>query len=313
MHQLFIEVLRAAAWLGIFALVFVPLERLFAVHPQALWRRGIGLDIAYYFLSVLLPGVLLAVPLGGVAWCAQHMIPPGLRAATAALPFWATLPISLVSSEVAYYWYHRLSHRIPWLWRFHAIHHSATEIDFLVNTRAHPLDLMLGRLCGLTPLYLLGLGAPAGGAGGGIPAAVALAGALWSYFIHANLRWRFGALENLLATPAFHHWHHALGGAETSNYAATLPWLDRIFGTYQLPRRDWPQHYGIAAALPDSLAGQLAYPLRGLRAAAPPSATPPGRPPTPGRDATEAPGPPSSALPSWPKDRSTQRAATPSS
>ena len=92
-----------------------------------------------------------------------------------------------------------------------------------------------------------------------MPVLVGLFGILWGFFIHANLRWRFGPLEWLISTPAFHHWHHTLNGPINRNYASTLPWLDWIFGTYYLPK-DFPEAYGIEARLPESLLGQLAYP-----------------------------------------------------
>ena len=256
-----IDILRVASWLGILAVVFIPLERVFGVRSQRVLRQGIGTDLCYYFLSSLLPGLLLAAPLGVLAWCAHRAVPASLHAATAALPLWATVLFSLVASEAGYYWYHRMSHTVPFLWRFHSIHHSASEVDFLVNTRAHPVDMMLGRFCGLAPLYLLGVGGPLGTSGSVVPTVVALTGMVWSFFIHANLRWRFGPLEWLVSTPAFHHWHHTLAASGTCNYASTLPVLDRIFGTYRLPRSDWPARYGIDAVLPNSLAAQLAYPF----------------------------------------------------
>ncbi len=122
--------------------------------------------------------------------------------------------------------------------------------------------MVFGRFCGLVPIYVLGLGGPVGPAGSLVPVLVTLFGTLWGFFIHANLRWRFGPLEWLITTPAFHHWHHTLTGPINRNYASTLPWLDWIFGTHYLPRDEWPAAYGIEAKLPDSLAGQLAYPLR---------------------------------------------------
>ena len=68
-------------------------------------------------------------------------------------------------------------------------------------------------------------------------------------------------MEWLISTPAFHHWHHTRTGPLNRNYASTLPWIDRLFGTHYLPRDQWPSSYGIRTKLPDSLAGQLAYPL----------------------------------------------------
>jgi hypothetical protein len=84
---------------------------------------------------------------------------------------------------------------------------------------------------------------------------------MWGFFIHANLRWRFGPLEWLISTPAFHHWHHTLNGPINRNYASTLPWLDWIFRTHYLPSDAWPEAYGIKAEMPESLVEQLAYPL----------------------------------------------------
>ena len=195
------------------------------------------------------------------------------------MPLWARVIAGLVAGEIGYYWGHRWSHEIPILWRFHSIHHSAEEIDFLVNTRAHPIDMVFGRLCGLVPIYVLGLGGPfnaaasavPGGAEGGVvavaaegslvPVIVTLIGTVWGFFIHANVRWRFGPLEWLISSPAFHHWHHTRSGPINHNYASTLPWLDRIFGTHYLPRNELPTSYGLDAPMPDHLVDQLFYPL----------------------------------------------------
>ena len=95
--------------------------------------------------------------------------------------------------------------------------------------------MVFGRLCGLVPIYLLGLGGPTGPEGTTVPVVVALIGSVWGYFIHANLRWRFGPLEWLVSTPMFHHWHHTRSGPINRNYASTLPWFDWIFGSLYLP------------------------------------------------------------------------------
>ena len=120
------------------------------------------------------------------------------------------------------------------------------------------------------PIYVLGLGGPIGTTGSLVPIIVTLIGTLWGFFIHANVRWRFGPLEWLISTPAFHHWHHTKAGPFNRNYSSTLPWLDWIYGTLHLPA-EWPTEYGIKAKIPDSLAGQLAYPWM---APAPTSSTP---------------------------------------
>ena len=257
LQESLMTVLRLCAWLSILVVIFVPLERLFAAHPQKILRRGIATDLGYYFLSSLLPAVLLSLPIGLLAWAANRAVPGRFLEAAAALPLWARVLAGLVAGEIGYYWGHRWSHEIPFLWRFHSIHHSAEEIDFLVNTRAHPIDMVFSRFCGLVPIYVLGLGGPSGSTA---PVLATLIGTVWGFFIHANLRWRFGPLEWLISTPAFHHWHHTRTGPINRNYASTLPWLDRLFGTHHLPK-EWPESYGIKAKIPDTLAEQLAYPL----------------------------------------------------
>lgn len=254
-------VLRLSVWLAILVMLFVPLERLFAVHPHNILRKEIATDLGYYFLNSLLPAILLSVPAAALAWTVHRVIPDGFLAWTASLPLWARAMAGLVAGEVGYYWGHRLSHEIPFLWRFHSIHHSAEQMDFLVNTRAHPLDMVFSRFFGLVPIYALGLAGPVGPAGSTVPVIVTLISTTWGFFIHANIRWRFGPLEWLVSTPVFHHWHHAQDGPMNRNYSSTLPWIDWIFRTHHLPKNQWPTSYGIDAKLPDSLAGQLIYPL----------------------------------------------------
>lgn len=238
---------RLCAWLALLAALFVPLERLFALYPQAVFRRAIWADLGFYFLNSLLPGFVLGLPLGLLA-SGVHAALPGVVQAAESLPLWARLCLGLLVGEIGAYWGHRLTHVVPFLWQFHAVHHDAEHMDWLVNTRSHPVDMVFTRLCTLAPLYALGLGGPATLANSTVPALVLVIGSLWGFFVHANLRWRFGVLEHLVATPAFHHWHHTKEGPINRNYSSTLPWLDRVFGTYHLPREQWPDSYGITEA-----------------------------------------------------------------
>lgn len=258
-----LQLFRLCVWLVLLTVIFAPLERLFALHPRKLFRRAILTDILYYFLSSLLPSFLLSVPLALVAWSVHRLIPTAFTAAVAGWPAWLRISAALIIGDIGFYWGHRWSHEIPLLWRFHAVHHSAEDLDFLVNTRAHPVDMVFTRLCGLIPLYVLGLAAPMRGSVSLIPILVLLLGTAWGFFIHANLRWRLGALEYLVATPAFHHWHHTNDGPAyvNKNFAPLLPWVDRIFGTLYLPAKERPTRYGIDQSLPPSLLGQLLHPF----------------------------------------------------
>ncbi len=189
---------------------------------------------------------------------------PNVIGATVALwPTWTRATLAMIVGEIGFYWGHRWSHEVPLLWQFHAIHHSPEHVDWLVNTRAHPVDMVFTRLCGFIPLYILGLAAPLAGSAGAIPMLVLLLGITWGFFVHANLRWRFGPLEWVLATPAFHHWHHTNDGPDyvDKNYAPLLPGIDCLFGTFYLPKSKRPSRYGTDHPVPSGLFGQLLEPF----------------------------------------------------
>jgi sterol desaturase/sphingolipid hydroxylase (fatty acid hydroxylase superfamily) len=257
------QIFRLCIWLVVLAAIFTPLERLFSLHPKKIFRKAILTDLGYYFISSLAPSILLSIPLAFIAWVVHKYVPTGFTAAIAAWPVGLKIFAALIVGEVGSYWGHRWSHEIPFLWRFHAIHHSAEHLDFLVSTRAHPVDMVFTRLCELIPLYILGLASPVGKTGSLIPVLVILIGTIWSFFIHANVRWRFGALEWLIATPAFHHWHHTNDGPAyiNKNYAPLWPWVDVIFGTMYLPKDRQPASYGIDEPMSPILIGQLIGPF----------------------------------------------------
>jgi sterol desaturase/sphingolipid hydroxylase (fatty acid hydroxylase superfamily) len=276
-----LEVFKLALWLGVLAAVFVPLERAFALRPAKAWRAGLATDLAYYFLSSLLPAALMALPLALLTAAGHKLMPAAWLHEIASLPFAARFTVALVVGEIGAYWGHRWSHEIPCLWRFHALHHSAAHMDWLVHTRAHPVDMVFVRLCSLAPLAFFGLLPAAGGAK--LALGVAIATTFWGFFVHANLRWRLGPFEYLLATPAFHHWHHSRTEPINRNYATTLPCLDLLFGSFHLPRH-WPGAYGIDPPVPDGLGEQLMAPLAPTRSLQPMS-TPPGAASQPPRGA----------------------------
>lgn len=263
------EMLRLSALLLVLLVLFGSIERLWPVRRQPLVRQAFGIDVAYYFLSGMLPKFALLLAMSMLAAILhQFDVYQDLYEAVAAWPVALRLGVAVIVGEMGAYWGHRLSHQIPWLWRFHVIHHSSQEIDWLVNTRAHPVDLLFTRLCGYVPLYLLGLAQPSSNSVDLVPLLVSLLGTVWGFFIHANLRWRFGPLEWLVSTPAFHHWHHTLSNHINKNYAAMLPLVDKLFGTLYLPKA-WPAKYGTDTPVPDTMAAQLLEPLQPEQASQP--------------------------------------------
>jgi sterol desaturase/sphingolipid hydroxylase (fatty acid hydroxylase superfamily) len=262
LQALLMSAARSGAWLLLVTLLFLPLEHAFALHARAFFRKSLPQDLAYFFINALVPGLLLAIPLSLTVAAAHLIVPYKMQAAVATWPLWQRILAGLVVGEIGFYWGHRMSHEIPFLWRFHSIHHGEQHVYFLTSSRAHPIDNAFIRLCGLVPACLLGVASPLAPNGSVVPALIVLVATLWGFFIHANLRWRLGPLEWLIATPGFHHWHHVLGGQRDCNYASMLPVIDRLFGTCHLPAHEWPERYGIETTLPESLSGQLLYPLR---------------------------------------------------
>ena len=262
LSDIMLSVARLLVWLLLLAAIFVPLERWFAVGPAKVLRPGLRADLAYYFINGVVPVLALGVPLAAVAWAARRMMPAGVTVAFAHLPSGMRVFAALAVAEVGLYWGHRWCHEVPLLWRFHVIHHSPRHLDWLVNSRGHPVDFIFTRLCGLVPLYGLGLAAPLHGDPGSVAFLVMLLGPAWGFFIHANLGWRFGPLEWLIASPAFHQWHHANDNPAVinKNYAPMFPWVDRIFGTLYLPPSR-PAVYGTDTAVSPNLGRQLTDPF----------------------------------------------------
>ena len=272
-----VELLRLVIWLVLLAAVFVPIERMFGLRAREIFRKGLLTDLGYYFLSSLAPSLVMSLPLAAVAWLGHRVVPAAVLGMIASWPLWLRIAVSLLLGEVGFYWGHRWSHEVPWLWRFHAVHHSPEHLDFLVNTRAHPVDMVFTRMCGLVPLYVVGLGAPARGSASLIPVLIVLAGTVLGFFIHANVRWRFGVLEQVVATPAFHHWHHTNDGPAVinKNYSPMLPVVDRLFGTLHLPAGEQTRTYGIDQAMGRTMGSQLVTPFLPAHRAVVPAAEAP--------------------------------------
>ncbi len=260
LHTLALSVLRTSAWLGITIVLFAPLEYFFAVRKERFFHKGWTTNLGWYFVNSVVTVALLAPPLALLATIVHAVLPASVTGAAAALPLWARMIAAMVVGEIGFYWGHRWSHEFPLLWRFHAVHHSAEHMNFLVNTRAHPVDMLFTRLCGMVLLFATGLATTVGSKPDLVPMLVLLIGTLWSFFIHANLRWRLGPLEWVLSSPAFHHWHHTRDDHQDHNYASMLPVFDRIFGTHYVPKH-WPAAYGTATPMPPGVVGQLLEPL----------------------------------------------------
>ncbi|MEG8064834.1 sterol desaturase family protein [Xanthomonas hortorum pv. gardneri] len=242
------------------ALVFVPLERYLGKRRISPLRPGWHTDIGYFFMSHVLVQFILILVTASTSSIAGLAAFPALKAAIQSLPVWGQFLIAVFVADMAQASLHRAYHNIPWLWRFHAVHHSSREMDWLAGSRIHFVEIVLTRSAVLLPLLILGFSTPA------VNAYVILVG-LQAVLANSNLGLRFGWLEYVLVLPRYHHWHHARQQDYIDvNYAIHLPLVDMLMGTFKLPpsRDAWPQEYGVMKleTVPKGLMRQHLMPFR---------------------------------------------------
>lgn len=239
----------------VFALVFVPLERAFPLKPgQRVLRAGWTTDVAYFFVNHVGIQLLTFLSLWPAMALAQALGMDGVSRLVASQPIWLQVLELMLLADLVQYWVHRTFHRLPWMWHFHAIHHSIREMDWLAGSRLHIVDVVVTRAVVVLPAFVLGFAEPA------LYIWLVII-ALHGVLNHVNMRFRLRWLEHLLVTPRFHHWHHAVTPPDR-NFAVHFPWLDRLFGTHHLPDARWPEELGVQGhPVPLSFVGQLVYPL----------------------------------------------------
>ena len=252
--------------LGILSLIFWAIESLFAAKPEQpgpLRRRGFKTDLVYWFAT---PLVTRSVSRAGIAVILVLIYRTDLAGIQAllehrdtwltTLPPWIQLPAMLLAGDFISYWLHRAFHH-RWLWRFHAIHHSSRDLDWLSSVRLHPVNDWVTRWIQATTLILLGFA----------PLAVAAYVPFLTFYaimLHANVTWGFGPLGRIIASPKFHRWHHtAEDQGLDKNFAGLFPVWDRLFGTCYLPAGQLPETFGLKTEMvPESYLAQLLYPFR---------------------------------------------------
>lgn len=223
--------------LAIFASVFVTMALAEALWPRKKrtqprgerWLTNLGMVVVDSItVRIIFPIVAVGV--------AQYASAQGYGLMNLiALPFWLKVIISVVLLDMAIYWQHVASHKIPMLWRVHRVHHVDRDIDASTGNRFHPIEIVLSMLYKFVIIFLLG---PA--AFGVFLFEVLLNGS--AMFNHANVKLPLGidkVLRVLFVTPDMHRVHHSHHRDETdSNYGFNLAIWDRLFGTYIDQPRD---------------------------------------------------------------------------
>jgi len=222
---------------------------------QKHFRHGWLTDVVHFFCNHILinAGTYLAAVL--LYLLLRRFLSPSIVFVVKSQPALLQFAEAFFIAQLAFYFVHRLSHQVPWLWRFHAIHHSSAELDWLASARVHPVEMIIVNVAVGVPLLLLGFSRETFGA-------YLVFGAVLPIFNHANINFRFPLLNRLISTPEFHHWHHSNDPEARNKNFSGFPIIDLLFGTYYVPDRQMPQTYGIDEYVPNNYWQQLMYPFR---------------------------------------------------
>ncbi len=179
---------------------------------------------------------------------------------------WILVPLCVVVLDLAIYLQHVMFHAVPLLWRVHRMHHADLDFDVTTGARFHPVEILLSMVIKFAVIIVLGP-----------PAIAVLAFEVilnaTSMFNHSNARMPLAldaVLRCFLVTPDMHRVHHSVEDDETnSNFGFSLPWWDRLFGTYRAQPRAGHEAMTIGirgfseARVCDRLPGMLMIPFKG--------------------------------------------------
>ena len=239
-------------------LVFVAIEKLLPLRKgQPVFRKEWQTDLKHFAVNHFLVGLILLtvnfVIHNAFGWMVQH----DFQLAVQGIWFVPQLLLCVLVADLSQYWTHRAYHEIPFLWRFHSVHHSTKTMDWLAGSRQHVLEVIVTRVLVVAPLFVLGFSEAV------INAYIIIVG-FQAVLNHANVRVPWGPLKYLIVTPDFHHWHHASDDeAIDRNYAAHYAFLDYLFGTAVKADRSLPNQYGVVGDyMPDGFIAQQTFPFR---------------------------------------------------
>jgi sterol desaturase/sphingolipid hydroxylase (fatty acid hydroxylase superfamily) len=183
-------------------------------------------NMVFLATTILINVIFGLVTVGLFKYLSEHQI--GILNMVG-LPIWAEIVIAVMFLDFfAQYFTHYLLHQVKFLWRFHKVHHSDTDVDVTTGTRHHPGDYVVREIFSLFAIIIMGM-----------PFAYyilyRILTVFFTYFTHANLRLP-SLLERcvgyIFVTPRMHKFHHHDVAPWTdSNYGNMFSLWDRIFGT----------------------------------------------------------------------------------
>lgn len=247
-----------AAWFALLFLAerFAPADPRQDAPPGSRWRwwgdpRRLARNGIFWAVNATL-GPLIVIPV--TVWASAQGL--GWRPWSGGFGF----ALDLLALDLWIYWWHRANHRVPFLWRFHGVHHLDRFLDTTTAGRFHAGEVVLSALVRTVPIILLGMTLEAVVAFEALVLVAAL-------FHHSNVRLPAQierVLSWLVVTPAI-HWvhHHAVRRDTDSNYATVLSVWDHLFRSRSATRRTSGMEIGTEGAAEETLPRLLLRPFRG--------------------------------------------------
>ena len=236
------KVIRMSFFFGMLLLIglweLLAPKRALTISKSVRWINNLGLVFFNSFiLRVLFPAAAVGVAVfaSEQGWGLFNYVE---------VPFWFAVVASVIIMDFVIYIQHVMVHAIPVLWRLHRLHHADLDYDVTTGARFHPIEIILSMLIKFATILLLG------------PSVVAVI--IFEVMLNATAMFNHGNislpktldkyLRLLLVTPDMHRVHHSIEDDEAnSNFGFSLPWWDRLFGTY----RDQPRagHVGMTIGI----------------------------------------------------------------
>ena len=219
----------------VIALAFVLEEWFPAKRRQNLFSLAVFQDAVWFLFDILSHMTFLLSYGVLIKWFYDHYLSFLTVSVALKWPPFARILFAFLLFDFTQWFSHYLRHRIKFLWHFHAIHHSQTEMNFFTSERIHPFEYFIRKPITFIPMYIF---------------QVHPFGIFWvaffihwyTRFYHANIRSNFGWLKYLLVTPQSHRIHHSSEPQhQDKNLAAFLTIWDRLFGTYYANYEEYPE------------------------------------------------------------------------
>lgn len=214
--------------LAVVAAMFVA-ERFWPAARRPATARAHLVDAAYLGLYALIAPAVMALNTGFAVEVGRHA-PFLIVGKLPLVPEVAVTGFILAGIDAMNWAAHVGNHRLPWLWRFHALHHSQEEMSVFTTFRTHPLT-HAAYLPAVVPAVLLATS-------GTVPTVALIVYGSLVAVSHSNVKWSYGPLGRVLVSPAFHRLHHSSAevmGKRTVNFGFALSVWDRIARTAVLP------------------------------------------------------------------------------